>query len=40
MKIMVNALDKGMESKYQEIIDSPADMVNLDRADLMVDLIN
>lgn len=39
LKIMVHALDKGMEGKYQQIIDSAADMVNLDRADIMVDLI-
>jgi len=36
---MVNALEKGSENKYQEIIDSPIDMVNLDKADLMINLI-
>ena len=39
LKIMVNALEKGAENKYQEIIDSPIDMVNLDKADLMINLI-
>jgi glycerophosphoryl diester phosphodiesterase len=38
LKIMVNALSKGSEKTYQKIINSPADMVNLDRADLMIGL--
>jgi len=38
--IMVNALEKGSENNYQQIIDSPADLVNLDYPDIMIDLIN
>lgn len=39
LKIMVNALEKGAEKKYQQIIDSPADMVNLNCPDIMIDLM-
>jgi len=39
LKIMVNALEKGSENNYQEIIDSPIDMVNLDKVDLMINLV-
>lgn len=39
LKIMVNALEKGAEKKYQQIIDSPADMVNLNCPDIMTDLM-
>lgn len=39
LKIMVNALDKSGEINYQDVIDSPADMVNLDRPDEMIELM-
>ena len=39
LKLMVIATGRGSEVKYPEIIDSPADMVNLDKADLMMRLI-
>ena len=39
LKIMVNALDKGAEKNYQQIIDSPADMVNLNCPDIMIYLM-
>lgn len=39
LKLMAHALKKGAEEEYQKIIDSPADMVNLDKADLMISLI-
>jgi len=32
-------LEDGAESKYPEIVDSAADMVNLDKADLMIQLL-
>jgi glycerophosphoryl diester phosphodiesterase len=38
--IMVNALARGAEKNYQRIIDSPADLVNLDYPDIMIDLMN
>jgi glycerophosphoryl diester phosphodiesterase len=38
--IMVNALARGAEKNYQQIIDSPADLVNLDYPDIMIDLMN
>ena len=37
LKLMAHALGEGFETKYQEIIDSAADMVNLDRADEMIE---
>ena len=37
---MVNALYKGADKNYQQIIDSQADMVNLNSPDIMVDLQN
>ena len=40
LKLMAHALGDGFEARYQEIIDSAADMVNLDRADEMIDLLN
>ena len=40
LKLMVIATGKGSEVKYPEIINSPADMVNLDKADLMMRLIS
>jgi hypothetical protein len=39
LKIMVNALQKESYKNYQKIIDSEADMVNLDYPDKMIDLI-
>jgi glycerophosphoryl diester phosphodiesterase len=39
LKIMVNALQKEGYKNYQKIIDSEADMVNLDYPDKMIDLI-
>jgi glycerophosphoryl diester phosphodiesterase len=39
LKIMVNALDKNGDQNYQQIIDSPADMVNLDRPEDMIKLM-
>ncbi len=39
LKMMAHALEKGAETNYQAIIDSPADMVNLDKADLMLELL-
>ena len=39
LKIMLNALEKGAEKNYQQIIDSHADMVNLNCPDIMVDLM-
>jgi len=39
LKLMAHALEDGAESKYPEIIDSAADMVNLDKADLMIQLL-
>ena len=38
LKLMAHALTDGAESLYQEILDSAADMVNLDKADLMIRL--
>ena len=39
LKIMVNTLDKNGEKQYQQVIDSPADMVNLNCPDKMIDLL-
>lgn len=39
LKLMAHALEEGAESRYPEIIDSAADMVNLDKADLMIELL-
>jgi len=39
LKIMVNSLKTNPEQDYPKIIRSPADMVNLDDVDLMVDLM-
>jgi len=39
LKLMAHALEDGAEKNYQAIIDSPADMVNLDRARLMFELL-
>lgn len=39
LKLMAHALEDGAESKYPEIIDSAADMVNLDKADMMIALL-
>jgi len=39
LKIMVNALQKEGYKNYQKIIDSDADMVNLDYPDKMIDLL-
>jgi glycerophosphoryl diester phosphodiesterase len=39
LKLMAHALHKGAESDYQRIIDSAADMVNLDKADVMIELL-
>jgi glycerophosphoryl diester phosphodiesterase len=39
LKLMAHALEEGSEKKYHEIIHSPADMVNLNKADLMLNLI-
>ena len=39
LKLMALVLGKGSELSYPEIINSPADMVNLDKADLMMRLI-
>ena len=39
LKLMAHALEDGAESKYPEIVDSAADMVNLDKADLMIQLL-
>lgn len=39
LKLMAHALEKGAEANYQTIVDSPADMVNLDKADLMLKLL-
>jgi glycerophosphoryl diester phosphodiesterase len=39
LKIMVNTLDKNGEKQYQQVIDSPADMVNLNSPDKMIDLL-
>ena len=38
LKLMAHALMDGAENLYQEILDSAADMVNLDRADIMIKL--
>lgn len=38
LKLMAHALTVGAEILYQEILDSAADMVNLDRADIMIKL--
>jgi glycerophosphoryl diester phosphodiesterase/poly(3-hydroxybutyrate) depolymerase len=40
LKLMAHALQEGAESHYQSILDSAADMVNLDRADEMIALLN
>ncbi len=40
LKIMVNALHKNAEKDYQKIIDSQADMVNLDKPDIMIEEMN
>lgn len=40
LKIMVNALQKNGYQIYQQIIDSEADMVNLDYPDKMIELLN
>lgn len=40
LKIMLNTLEKGAEKNYQQVIDSPADMVNLNCPDIMIDLMN
>ncbi|MBT5903424.1 MAG: glycerophosphodiester phosphodiesterase family protein [Opitutaceae bacterium] len=40
LKLMAHALGEGFEMNYQAIIDSAADMVNLDRADEMIGLLN
>lgn len=40
LKIMVNALYKNAEKDYQKIIDSQADMVNLDKPDIMIKAMN
>ncbi len=40
LRLMAHALEDGAEEHYQAIIDSAADMVNLDKADLMIELIN
>lgn len=37
LMLMAHALGEGSETKYQEIIDSAADMVNLDRPDEMIE---
>ena len=39
LKLMAHALEKGAEENYQSIIDSAADMVNLDKADLMFEML-
>ena len=39
LKLMAHALGKGSESLYPQIIESAADMVNLDKADLMIELL-
>jgi glycerophosphoryl diester phosphodiesterase len=39
LKIMVNALESCDEEKYQQVINSPADMVNLNCPDKMIDLM-
>jgi glycerophosphoryl diester phosphodiesterase len=39
LKIMAHALEKRADRRYRDIINSPADMVNLDRADIMSRLI-
>ena len=38
LKLMAHALEDGAESRYQQILDSAADMVNLDKADQMIEL--
>ena len=38
LKLMAHALEEGAEAKYQEILDSAADMVNLDKADQMIEM--
>lgn len=40
LKLMAIALGKRSEAQYPEIINSPADMVNLDKADVMMRLIS
>lgn len=40
LKLMAHALQEGAETNYQRILDSAADMVNLDRADEMIELLN
>ncbi len=39
LKLMAHALGKGSESLYPQIIESAADMVNLDKVDLMIELL-
>lgn len=39
LKLMAHALGDGDEKRYQEILDSAADMVNLDKADQMIELM-
>ena len=39
LKLMAHALGVGSESMYSQIIESAADMVNLDKADLMIELL-
>ena len=39
LKLMAHALEEGAENNYQSIVESAADMVNLDRADLMIRLL-
>ncbi len=39
LRLMAHALHNGAEAQYQEIVDSAADMVNLDRADEMLKLL-
>jgi len=36
---MLNALERGAEKKYQQIIDPHAEMVNLNCRDIMIDLM-
>ncbi len=40
LKLMAHALHEEAEKQYPEIIDSAADMVNLDKADVMLELLN
>jgi len=39
LKIMLHALERGAEKNYQQVIDSQADMVNLNCPDIMIDLM-